>query len=167
MVSCFIIKGFVLFAVKTVSSFFLLDADERDGQHIVALIINILSTDFAAMVAYQFIIVSYCAKCRYEVLVAYAKQYFNDFRYRICVVDSDDNFEFIENLWRLNFRMATVLEHINATLSKEVKGEFTNYEIYFKELRNLWTLPKRKNFIPKQIIEIRIFQTLIWPEPNL
>lgn len=118
--SFFIIKGFVLFAVKTIGAFYTLDANEWDVPHIVSLTTNIISTDLSALVAYQFVFFTYFAMCRYEVLVAYVVQRFTTLQYRKCVPNSDENIQLIEDLANLHSLLAKALAIINATFSKEV-----------------------------------------------
>lgn len=121
MVSCFIIKGFILFVVKTVLAFYNLEKGERDAEHVVSLIINILSTEISAIVGYQFVLFSYCVQCRYEVLCVRAQQNFMDFQYRVQVANADENIQLIEDLAKLHSKIGEALDLINETFSIEVK----------------------------------------------
>lgn len=124
MVSCLIIKGFVLCAVKTVSSFYYVMAEKMDVAHVVSLFINILGSDLSALAGYQFAFFSYCAKCRYAIFVAHARQQLNAFQFRLSLRNASENFQLIEDLAYLHSQIAKAFELINAVFSIEVSSEW-------------------------------------------
>lgn len=120
MVKCFMVKCFVLCAVKATLSYSFLDTDERDAQHIATRTFDIISCTISSVVGYQFLFFSYCVKCRHEVLVAYAQQQFSENRYRFRVGDVHENIQLIELVANLHFKLSDALADINASLSIEV-----------------------------------------------
>lgn len=120
MISRFLMKGFVLFAGKTVGSFYILDENERNFPHLLSLAIYILFTEISALIIYQFIFFAYCVKCRYEVLVAYAEKHFGLFQNDKSFSNSNESTKLLEDLAYLHSQLAEALEIINATFSIEV-----------------------------------------------
>jgi hypothetical protein len=128
MTACFILKGLILIAVKTVSSLYLMIKNDWTVSYFSSLIINILFTNLSSLAGYQFVFFSYCAKCRYEAFVAYAKQQLMKFRYGKVVTCSHDNIQLIDDLASLHFKMAKVFANINAVFSIEVSRITLNCE---------------------------------------
>jgi hypothetical protein len=148
IVSCFIIKGFILFAVKTISSFYFLGEHERDETHIVSLIIYILSTELSALAGYQFVFFAFCGKCRYEALVEEAEKQLIVFEYGKCGGVVERNIQLVEDLAALHFQVAKVFEAINEIFSVEVSVWEGNGKVFVLKLINekLGNVRKCNNF---------------------
>lgn len=123
MISFFILKGFVLFVVRTIAGLYTLEADEWNVAHLVALTTNIISTDLSTLVAYQFVFVTYSVQC-VEVFVSYAAQQFIELQFRKCVTNTGENIQLIEDLANLHSQLSEAFAIINATFSKEVNFDF-------------------------------------------
>jgi hypothetical protein len=119
MVSCFIAKGLVLYLVKMVSSFYFLDRAEWNIQHFISIFINVSFAEVSALSGYQFVFFSYCAKARYDILVAYAEQHFIDFQYNFAS-SSVRNIQLLEGFANLHSQIAKAFIAINKIFSKEV-----------------------------------------------
>lgn len=111
----------MLCVFKTMPSFYLLERDERDLQHMTALAINTLSTGLATLTAYQLTFFAYCIKQRYEILVVLAEEFIRKFDFRKSFANTQENNKFIDNLASLHFDLADGLSMLNLTFSKEVR----------------------------------------------
>lgn len=120
--SCFIIKGFVLLVVKTISSLYFLDETEWDKTHITSIVIYILGTEISALAGHQFVLFSFCAKSRYQALVDHAERELIDFEYGKCGILASRKIKLVEDLAQLHFQIAKVFEIINEIFSVEVSG---------------------------------------------